>query len=272
MKEDDGGGGGGGTPLGTPPERWQDSLPEDLRDNPSIKDYKDMNSLVKAYIHQQKLIGTDKIPAPNDKWGQEDWDKFYSTLGRPESPDKYEIEMPELPEGVQIPEKHLEWLKEDLHASGMTQRQAEEFIKRNLGRLSEEMESRQKEQETRLLEFQKAKGDEYKKIERAAQMFVQEFGSPEIIEFFDKSGLGNSPELIELLGKAGSALMEDGGRGSGGRGFQGSTDPESELRALMADEKFKVALYDGGNPDHEWAVNKRLELLKQINPGTTKFV
>ena len=66
---------------------WKESLPDDLRDNPSLKSIQDVPGLAKSFIHAQKMVGADKIPVPTEHATKEDWDAVYSKLGRPATPD-----------------------------------------------------------------------------------------------------------------------------------------------------------------------------------------
>ena len=42
---------------------WKESLPDDLRDNPSLKSIQDVPGLAKSFIHAQKMVGADFIVA-----------------------------------------------------------------------------------------------------------------------------------------------------------------------------------------------------------------
>ena len=77
--------GGGGEPS------FRDSLPEDLRDHASLKDFNDVGSLAKSFVHAQSMIGSDKINLPTDKSTPEQWSQFYKELGRPDSVDGYDV-------------------------------------------------------------------------------------------------------------------------------------------------------------------------------------
>ena len=61
---------------------FRDSLPEDLRNNPSLKNFNDVGGLAKSYVHAQRMIGADKIALPNQNSTDEDWANVYNKLGR----------------------------------------------------------------------------------------------------------------------------------------------------------------------------------------------
>ena len=88
----------GGTMLETPAEVAQggsgndflSTIPEELRDHPSLSPIKDVENLARSYVNAQKLIGADKIPMPVNPT-DEDLDRIYGRLGRPETAEGYEI-------------------------------------------------------------------------------------------------------------------------------------------------------------------------------------
>jgi hypothetical protein len=52
------------TAVSAAPVGFLDSLPEDLRMEPSLRNFTDPASLAKSYVHAQRMIGADKIPLP----------------------------------------------------------------------------------------------------------------------------------------------------------------------------------------------------------------
>ena len=60
---------------------WRDSIPEDLRDDASLKDITDPGVLAKNYVHAQKMLGTS-VRIPGEDAGPEDLEAFYSKLDK----------------------------------------------------------------------------------------------------------------------------------------------------------------------------------------------
>jgi hypothetical protein len=82
-----------------PATNWKASLPEDLRKEKSLEAIQDVSSLAKSYVDAEKIVG-GSIRIPKEGADQKEWDAFYSKLGRPESPEKYEVKRPMLKDGV----------------------------------------------------------------------------------------------------------------------------------------------------------------------------
>ena len=73
----------------TPKENtdWKASLSDEIRNEKSLENISDIESLAKSFVHAQKLVGADKIPVPNKFATEDDWNKVYEKLGRPKSAD-----------------------------------------------------------------------------------------------------------------------------------------------------------------------------------------
>jgi hypothetical protein len=46
-------------------QNWRDTLPEELKNDPTLQNLNDVESLAKTVIHQQKMIGS-RIPMPKN--------------------------------------------------------------------------------------------------------------------------------------------------------------------------------------------------------------
>jgi hypothetical protein len=56
-----------------------DSLPEDLRSEPSLADFKDLSGLAKSYVSAQKMLGSS-VRIPTEEASPEAREEFYSKL------------------------------------------------------------------------------------------------------------------------------------------------------------------------------------------------
>ena len=68
---------------------WRENLPEELKNDPTLQNINDPESAAKTLIHQQKMMG-NRIPIPKT---DEEKAELYTKLGRPESADKYEVQV-----------------------------------------------------------------------------------------------------------------------------------------------------------------------------------
>lgn len=103
--------GGSGSALATggaaAAANWRDSLPDDLKNDPTLSKYSDINNLAKAHIEAQKAIGKKGIIKPNAGDTPEVWKAFKEALGVPAA-EKYELGKIE---GVEFPAESLAFAK-----------------------------------------------------------------------------------------------------------------------------------------------------------------
>lgn len=99
-----GGGEGGGAPPpapgaapaawawaaedGTLSEGWQSKLPDDLKDNPSLKTISNLPLLAKAYVETKSLVGK-RLEAPGEGATPEQVAAWRKTVGAPDTPEGY---------------------------------------------------------------------------------------------------------------------------------------------------------------------------------------
>ena len=67
-----------------------------------------MGALAKSYVNAQSMIGADKVAIPGKHATDEDWGEVYRRLGRPDTPEGYEL-VNEVPEGVEANDNILDW-------------------------------------------------------------------------------------------------------------------------------------------------------------------
>ena len=116
MEEESGGevqGGAGGESGAV--ANWRDSLSEDIRDNESLSKFTDIGALAKSYINAEQMIGKDKIVIPST---EDEWSNAYQKLGRPDSPDGYEIGKVE---GLEVNDDAMGFFKGLFHQTGLNQ-------------------------------------------------------------------------------------------------------------------------------------------------------
>ena len=191
--------------------RYSDSTPmtEFFRDYPQYAQNPNFNkySTVKAFAegHEALLskLGTS-VTIPTEMSTPEQWNEFYTKLGRPESADKYAFE-DNLPEGLEIDEK----LDADYRALafdiGLTSNQAQKLRAFYNSAVETAYKANQKDVQTRLAEAtEKAVaeikdmwGADYKAKTKIAMNTARSVLSQATLDYLDATGLGNNPKLIK---------------------------------------------------------------------------
>jgi hypothetical protein len=108
-----------------------ESLPEQLRENETIKNTKSIESLADQLINAQSALGTKRIEQPKEDWGDEEWDKFYDNI-RPKD-DTYRIPEVTIEGAEAVPEltdESQDELVQFAGEMGLSQRQFNQLYQR----------------------------------------------------------------------------------------------------------------------------------------------
>jgi hypothetical protein len=241
-------------PPSTPPATsWIESLPEDLRKEPSIATIKAENvneafaTIAKNYVETKKFVGVDKIAKPNDKWGDKEWGDFYSQLGRPESPDKYSN--PDLGEGVKLDENQLKGGKELFHKLGLSDNQAKELIKFDVERMTNASKTLEEQKVAAATQaeaaLKKEWGQKFDMNVELAKAAASKFGDESLQNFLKANPqLDNNPDFMKFLAKVGEGMMEDSARGRGATvQLTDATVAQREIIKIKSDQEFMAKYF-----------------------------
>ena len=72
---------------------WKEAISEEFRNDPNISKFTEIDALAKSYINATRMIGQDKVAVPNENSTDDQWNEVYAKLGRPESADKYKLDL-----------------------------------------------------------------------------------------------------------------------------------------------------------------------------------
>ena len=241
------------------------SMPEGLRDEPSLQTFDSVDKLAKSYVNAVKKIGGNPdnlISLPQEG---ESWDGLYNQLGRPEYADGYDFG--EDDEGV------LDGYKQFSHQNGLNQEQAENILGLYNDIQEEEAEGYQqsiKDLEVEsTIELQREWGKNFDGNMDYAKRAYAQFASPGLSEVLDNTGLGNHPEMIRAFSKIGQMLGEESLAVGTGLG-QSQLSPQGaqeEIQALYADKDFSKSYRDNRDPNHTTAMKKMDRLFKAAYPS-----
>ena len=212
-------GGDGGTQEPSEGVPFHQTLPEGYRDNPTFESYKDMDGLLKSHVELNKMLGKPRVDLPQDNWKEEDYDKFYSKLGRPDSPEGY-VEGIETPEGVELDADRVKWASEMLHKHGVNGKAGKEIIQEYINQQVEADKEAQASQamsvEEATKELKEAWGDNYDVNLELARGAAAKFGGEEFVELINDPKYGNNPLFLKMLCAVGEECKEDIATGAPG--------------------------------------------------------
>ena len=241
---------------------WKSTLSEDLKNDPTLSNFKDVESLAKTVVHQQKLLGS-KIPLPKT---DEERNELYTKLGRPETADKYEVTIPNDMEHF-MPKEDISQFKNVAHKIGLNNEQVNALMEFQVSATKNAMDNQgnvlnqEKEQSTEALK--KEWGYEYDKNVRAAQRALNVYGDNELQKLLSETSAGNNPAVIKFLATIGKEVTEDMAQNTTNNRLATSPlDAKEEINNVMADSKH--AYFDPSHPNHNIAVEKMRQLHEKV--------
>jgi hypothetical protein len=213
---------------------------------------------------------------PREGATPEEVDHFYRTLGKPESPDKYHLQ---LADGAPFKygEDQENWWRGVAHKHNLTVAQAkgiyEEYLTQdmNLSKQSEEVlnrhaAERDKGNEAQMRQEWGAAYDQNMKLaEKAAKAFSTQDELSQII------GAIGAPAAMKLFHKVGSKLSEDSLDLRPTPGEAGAMTPaqaQAEIKAITGDKEhpLNAAYFDKRHVSHKTAVARMAELYGYAHP------
>jgi len=243
-------------------QSFVDTLPEDVRSEPSLKNFQDAGQLAKSYVHAQRMVGADKISVPTKHATDEDWNQVFSKLGVPDSPDKYEVKY-ELQEGAnETPVKNF---ISEAHKLNLLPHQVQGVLNYYSQLEQNASDSQQKDMELNKIEnessLRKEWGLAYDKKMNAANDVFKNFFSTDLadVKLQDGTPLGNHPGFVRSLSEMASKFSEDS-MGAGQEESGGITPAEAdrEIQKILGDQNHPYFLKN--HPGHKAAVDEMFKL------------
>jgi len=250
--------------TGSQESSWNAGFDEETSAYVQNKGWQNPADILNSYRALEKFQGGSKnlLELPGLDAEPEAWDSVYNKLGRPESPDQYELNMPENGDN-----QLANWFKETAHKTGLTAKQAQslfESYNELAGSQSQEMQAQMAQRaDQEVMDLKKEWGQGFDAQIDAGRRAVQSLGYDEakLGEIEQKLGTG---EMLRLFASVGSKMGEDsfvdGGRSDAGFGITPAV-ARQQIADLKMDKQF-MGEYLGGNPD---AVSKMKRLMEQAH-------
>lgn len=279
---DPGGGGGTGTPPPSAPaldfskpetfKAFVATLPEELRNEPALKNFTSFEAVTKTMISGQKMLGADKIVVPSKHATKEEWrDGVYRKLGLPDAVDKYEVKASE-----KADKGFVDAFRKVAFENNILPAQAQEMINWFEQTQNQSAENYTKAFNEKISENVKALQGEFGKAFKdkadAAHRAVKELGGEEAAKFFkEHPELGSHPTLFKLFVKAADLLAEGEIKDGKDGGLNGNLTPEGATKAIHGILNDRSHPYwIGDHPKHKEAVEEMQRLRSMAHPEPSK--
>ena len=253
---------------GDTPASWKNSISEEFRNDPNIEKFTEIDALAKSYINATRMIGQDKVAVPNKNSTEDQWNEVYSKLGRPESADKYALNIES--EAVVMDEGAIKSFAEQSHKLGLNNTQAQgilEFYKNNMESSAKQAtvntETAQAQAET---ELRAEWGKEFDSNVSKASALAKANMNPEILDLQMQDGtrIGDHPEIIKGFAKIASMLSEDKLVSTESESVNSMKDLQSEIAAITNDTDGPY--WNNKHPDHAKMVQQVYTLREMAQP------
>lgn len=192
-----------GASDGSAPElpKWAHQLTDDLKGVEAVTRHEKLNDLVREYADM--ATKADRlIELPGDDADDETREAFLSRL-RPETPDAYEFENIELPEGLVYSSENDKKFRELAHREGLTNAQAAALRRYDLERTIEEHTARESAHREEINELRKEWGDSFdgnlKQAQQAYKAISEQVGDPDLGKRMIEAGYGNNADMLRTF-------------------------------------------------------------------------
>jgi hypothetical protein len=173
--------------------------------------FKTSKDVAKSYLELEKRLGASVV-IPGKDATQSEKDEFAKRLGRPESPDGYELDQVYLPDGVSRQNGAEDAFKKMAYELGLTKEQGKRLYKYATSQAFEGVASIRKEQDSKRRSaaeaLRKEWGAEYDGNLAKVQKVNKLFGDDDWVQFLNE-GAGNDPRLVKILVKIAKQFSED---------------------------------------------------------------
>lgn len=237
---------------------------------------KGFGDVLKTYAEAQKFIG-GSIRLPGEKDAPQDREKklndVYAKLGRPESPDKYDLKLPEVG-GVKWDDNAVGMFKQTAHKLGLNSTQLNglltmygEHLKTGLPNIEElNQKGAQALQEHWGVNAKRNAVMAENGFKQLALAELGAEGSERLLDAINASGFGSNPDFVRVVARIVSETGEDK-YVDGVDNHRTDEQTDDEIRALMGSKEYM----DDRLPGHQAAVDKVRRLFEEkANPLNKK--
>ena len=248
---------------------WKEAISEDLRNDPNISKFTELEALAKSYVNATRMIGQDKVAVPNNNSTEDQWNEVYNKLGRPESPDKYQLEVKS--DVVPLDESAIKSFAENAHQLGLNNKQAQgilEFYKNSMEGSAQQnqvdMETAQANAEQELRkEWGRAYEDNIKKAGAVAKANMD----ANILDMQLKDGtrLGDHPAIIKGFANIANLMSEDKLVSTESESVSQGVDYNAEISKIVNDRDGPY--WNKAHPDHDKVVQQVFTLRTMMSNG-----
>ena len=251
---------------------WKDSLPDEIKNEAGFNRFeadtlaKSYEKLYKSYRGAESKLGQKGVIKPKEGASEEDWAAYHKALGKPDSPDKYELKAPD---GTEVAKEFTEMIKDVMHRANISQEQADLLYKETLlmeqaskNKMADDATKSFNESAT---ELKREWGQDFGGNGQMVVRAIENFGGAGTKEYLEAHpDIANDPFIAKLVYNMAKNMSEDSISKGG----------VSDLVTTPTQAKVKLAEIDGDKTHPFWNGDKDAMKLYQgllaVAEGLTK--
>jgi hypothetical protein len=209
----------------------------------------------------QKITSTGRYLNRPDPSNQESMDKFYNSLGRPESPDKYSLSIDDNVKPY-LDQNTMSNYQQVAHQIGLTNEQANGLMNFEIARMHQQAEYQTEAKQNAEQQLRQTWGPDYDNRMAGAKSALNYYAEkyPDAANELMNGPAGNNPAFIAMLSELGSSLQESGHAGPVQNLQYGMSSEDAREKIAEIRDNPQHAFHDATNPGHGQAVAKMQKL------------
>ena len=246
---------------------WKEAISEEFRNDPNISKFTEIDALAKSYINATRMIGQDKVAVPNENSTDDQWNEVYTKLGRPESADKYKLDINS--EVAPIDEGAIKQFAENAHQLGLNNKQAQGILEYYKSIMEGSAQQSKIDTETAQAQAEQQLRQEWGKtfdenVKKAGSVAKANLGVDVLdMQLKDGTRLGDHPEVIKGFAKIADMMSEDKIVSTESENVDQGKDVEQEISRIMNDRTGPY--WNKGHPEHDKIVQQVYTLRSMID-------
>ena len=247
---------------------WKEAISEEFRNDPNISKFTEIDALAKSYINATRMIGQDKVAVPNENSTDDQWNEVYAKLGRPESADKYKLDVKS--EAVPIEDGAIKQFAETSHKLGLNNKQAQGILEYYKSMMEGSAQQFKVDTETAQAQAEQQLRQEWGKtfeenVKKAGSVAKANLGVDVLdMQLKDGTRLGDHPDIIKGFAKIADMMSEDTIVATESENVDQGKDIEQEISRIMNDRTGPY--WNKTHPDHDKIV-QQVYTLRSMKDG-----
>jgi|GEM_PF-3731667 len=238
---------------------WRDALPEALRGEKTLENFKNLEGLASALVSTKRMVGQNTIKLPNEHSSEADWQEFFSKCGRPAKADDYQFDRDQrLPDAIKN-SPNVAAFRKAAYDLGLTPKQVSGLVKMYDGQVAAGLDGMKQKAEldrqTNIAALKTEWGDHFDANLNLATMALNVLDPKQ--ELVKQIPVAN-PAFIKLLAKVAPWIGGDAMVNAPG-GNTRLDDIETEMSAIQNNPAYRDAM----NPDQPRLIARYSVLAQQ---------